>query len=118
MDTAGYRALRAGSLNVEQAQELLPDRNTLGMVWRFLAAVPGGQLRESPECLCRKLVRWSGMPMNLGKLMVCLDIFADVDLIRFRWNHKNLSLCLMPTQEKADLNQSATMQRLSAVKES
>ncbi len=118
MDTACYRALRSGTLSAEQAQELLPDRNTLGMVWRFLAAAPGGQLRESPECLCRKLVRWSGMPMNLGKLMVCLDVFADVDLIRLQWSHKNLSLYLMPAREKADLNQSSTMQRLCAAKES
>ena len=117
MDTAGYRALRAGTIDEKAAEILLPDRNTLGMVWRYLAAAPEGMLRENPECLCRKIVRWSGMPMNLGKLLTCLDIFADVGLLQMQWSHKYITLRLMPAGEKADLSQSRTMQKLCAVKE-
>ena len=112
MDTAGYRALRAGTIDEKVAEILLPDRNTLGMVWRYLAAAPEGMLRENPECLCRKIVRWSGMPMNLGKLLTCLDIFADVGLLELGRHHKNITVRLLPVANKANLEESQTMQQL------
>ena len=65
-------------------------------------------------CLLRKIVRWSGKPMTLGQLLTCLDIFADVDLIRIQRQHKFLSVELLPCQQKADLNTSKTMQILLA----
>ena len=93
--------------------ELEPDRNTLGLVWRYLAS-HGEQLRETPMCLCRKIVRWSGQPLSLGKLLTCLDIFADVGLISVQRLHKTLTIELLPCQQKADLNTSKTMQILMA----
>ena len=69
-------------------------------------------------CLCRKIVRWSGSSMNLGQLLTCLDIFADVGLLQVQRLHKYLSIQLTPGSEKADLNQSRTMQTLLHVKES
>ena len=64
-------------------------------------------------CLCRKIVRWSGSPMDLGQLLTCLDIFADVGLLQITRHHKYLELRVVQRQEKADLNASATMQRLN-----
>ena len=118
VDTGSYRALRTGTLDPIRASELLPDRNTLATVWRYLAAVPGGIIEESPVCLCRKIVRWSEQPLELGKLLVCLDIFADVELIQIQRLHKYFSIRLLPSQGKADLNLSKTMQQLQAAKES
>ena len=118
MDTAAYRALQTGTISSCAARELEPDRNTLAMVWRYLAAAPGGELTENPECLLRKIVRQTEMPLNLGKLLTCLDVFADVGLLQLQWSHKNITVRLVPAQEKADLSQSRTMQRLCAVKES
>ena len=69
-------------------------------------------------CLCRKIVRWSGAPLDLGQLMTCLDIFADVGLIRLQRLHKYITICLVPSQDKADLTSSRTMQLLLAAKES
>ena len=69
-------------------------------------------------CLCRKVVRWSGVPMSLGKLLTCLDIFSDVGLVQTGRQHKYITLRLIPQEQKADLNQSRTMQRLVAAKES
>ncbi len=112
MDTADYRALCAGTIDTAAAQRLLPDRNTLSMVWRYLAMAPVGVLQETPACLLRKIVRWAGAPMQLGKLMTCLDIFADVGLLRIRRLHKHITIELAQTQGKADLTQSATMQKL------
>ena len=116
-EIAAYQALRRNQLTAADAVALLPDRNTLAMIWRYLAAAPA-PIWESPMCLCRKIVRWSGTPMSLGQLMVCLDIFSDVGLLQAQRQHKYLSITLTPGNQKADLNTSATMQVLQRVKES
>ncbi len=118
VNTASYRALCQNCITPEAAAQLLPDRKTLGIVWRYLAGIPEGFLEESPMCLCRKIVRWSGLSLSLGKLMTCLDIFADVKLLEIRRQHKEIVIRLLPQDGKSDLNQSKTMQRLNAVKES
>ncbi len=116
-EVSGYRALRQDRLTAEFADALLPDRNTLAMVWRYLACC-GSTIQESPICLCRKIVRWSGMALSLGQLMTCLDIFSDVGLLQTQRMHKYLTIHLTPGSEKADLNRSQTMQRLLRAKES
>jgi single-stranded-DNA-specific exonuclease len=116
-ESAGYRALRSGTLTPSAAEKLLPDRATLAMVWRYLAAAPE-IAKESPMCLCRKIVRWSGLPLNLGQMMTCLDIFADVELLRLHRQHKYITIDLTGRPGKADLNQSQTMQLLLQAKES
>lgn len=117
-ETTLYRALQNGTISAENAALLLPDRNMLVMVWRYLAAVQAASIEESPVCLCRKIVRWSGRPMNLGQMMTCLDIFRDVGLIQQNRMHKYITIRLTPGPQKADLNQSTTMQLLLRRKES
>ncbi len=114
----GYRELCAGKICPETARLLLPDRAVLGMVWRYLASCGVPEIKESPMCLLRKIVRWSGMGLNLGQLLTCLDIFCDVGLIETQRMHKYMNIRLVPRQDKADLNESRTMQRLLAAKES
>ena len=116
-EISAYAALRAGTLTAYQAQNLLPDRPTLGTVWRYLA-MTGAPLQESPMCLCRKIVRWSGTPLSLEKLMTCLDIFQDVGLIDYRRLHKYITIQVCCPHQKADLNESSTMQTLLHLKES
>ena len=117
MDTSGYRALQKGTIDTEAAAALLPDRNTLVIVWRYLASAPEGLLQETPACLCRKLVRRTNLPMTLGQLLTCLDIFADVGLIEITRQHKHMTVRLVPSEGKADLSQSRTIQTLNARKE-
>ena len=117
-ELSGYIALRSGSLTPAAAAALLPDRATLALVWRYLAGCGDTIVKESPMCLCRKIVRWSGRPLNLGQLMTCLDIFSDVGLLHAQRLHKYISIQLTPGQEKADLGASATMQILLHPKES
>ena len=116
-DASCYRALREDRLTREAAETLAPDRPMLAMVWRYLASL-GPNVEESPICLCRKIVRWSGKPMALGQMMTCLDIFQDVHLLAVTKNRKKLSIRLSAGSGKADLNQSVTMQRLMKAKES
>ena len=112
-DTEDYRQLRADMLTVATAEKLLPDRATLGLVWRYLAKA-AQPLQETPICLCRKIVRWSGADLSLGQLLTCLDIFADVGLLETQRLHKYITVRLIPTESKADLTTSRTMQRLLA----
>ena len=116
-DVAAYRALRSGRLTRQAAQSLCPDRNTLALVWRYLAA-SGQTVRETPLCLCRKLVRWSGKPMSLGQMLACLDIFRDVGLLEMQKLHKYITIRLTPGSEKADLKESETLRQLLQAKES
>ena len=117
-ELSGYHALQQDRLTAEIASALHPSRSTLATVWRYLASVPGNDIHEVPICLCRKIVRWSGLSLSLGQLMTCLDIFRDVGLLQTRRHHKYLILTLTPGSEKADLMQSETMQRLLRAKES
>lgn len=117
-EAAGYRALLEDRLTASVAAALLPERAVLAMVWRYLAASPDAAIQESPLCLCRKIVRWAGKPLSLGQMMTCLDIFRDVGLLEVHRLHKYITIRLTPGTEKADLNESQTMQRLLRAKES
>ena len=116
-NTAGYAGLRKGETTPAEAAQLLPDRNTLGTVWRYLAGAEA-PLREEPMCLCRKIVRWSGRSLTLGQLLTALDIFRDVGLLEIQKQRKTLTLIPTPGSNKADLNESKTMQTLLKAKES
>ena len=117
-ELSGYHCLRCGKPDPESAAALLPDRATLGLVWRYLASVPGGFIREMPMCLCRKIVRWSGAPLSLGRMLTCLDIFSDVGLLSVHRLHNTIAIQLTQGAGKADLTQSPTMQLLVQTKES
>ena len=117
-DQEGYLALRQGTVLPGTVEKLLPDRAVLAAVWRYLAGDGRAVVEESPMCLCRKIVRWSGKPLSLGKMLTCLDIFADVHLIDVQRLHKHLTIRLLPSTGKTDLNRSQTMQRLLQGKES
>jgi len=118
VDMSAYRALRKGALTARQAEYLLPERTAQTAVWKYIANVPGGVVQETPVCLLRKIVRWTGLPLNLGVLMTCLDIFRDAGLLELRRFHKYITVRVLPRQEKADLAASRTMQQLLAAKES
>ena len=117
-DNRSYRQLCNGTIAAEDAEALLPDRATLAAVWRYLASCGGTVIREEPICLCRKIVRRSGLPLQLGQMLTCLDIFADVGLLHQQRLSKFLQLQILCPDQKADLTQSATMQRLIKAKES
>ncbi|MGM9590644.1 MAG: single-stranded-DNA-specific exonuclease RecJ [Faecousia sp.] len=116
-DISCYRALREDRITSEIARMLYPERATLAMVWRYLDGC-GGSIQESPLCLCRKIVRWSGKSLSLGQLMTCLDVFRDVGLLQTQRLHKYISIRLTPGPNKADLSESPTLRQLLQAKES
>ena len=117
METAAYSALRRGDMTPAQAEKLLPERTEQATVWRYLQGCQAEVITEELGCLCRKIVCWSGQPLSLEKLLVCLDVFSDVGLIQMTRQRKNTTIRLIPTEQKMDLLTSATMQKLQALKE-
>ena len=115
-DAGAYRAMLSGRITPESAAELYPDRATLALVWRYLAAA-GTPLRESPICLQRKIVRWSDKALSLSQLLICLDVFREAKLLELEKLRKYLSIRLTPGPGKADLSETPTLQRLLQVKE-
>ena len=117
-DDSVYRRLVGGTLTPADAARLLPDRTVLAAVWRYLAGCGGSCIQETPACLCRKVVRKAGIPLHMGQLLVCLDIFADVGLLHIQHTAKYLIIHLTASGGKADLQQSRTLQLLLSAKES
>ena len=113
-----YRRLKKGIANRQDCCALLPDRALLAAVWKYLVSTGSNTIKEGPVCLCRKIVRRSGMAMDLGQMLTCLDIFADVELLQLERRHKDLIITLSAPGQKADLGSSATMQNLLLGKES
>ncbi len=117
-DTSLYRRLRARTLTPAEAGRLLPSRQILAAVWRYLAGQASLTIQETPTCLCRKIVRWANIDMDTNLLLTCLDIFSDVGLIHLQRLHKYLQIQLNNVNSKADLQQSVTLQQLQQLKES
>ena len=116
-ETGNYRALLGGWLTAEAAEAIMPDRALQGAIWRYLIS-QGRTICETPMSLCRKIARCTGKALNLEKLLTCLDIFADVGLIKMERQHKYIFVRADEYAEKKNLNLSPTMQRLLQVKES
>ena len=113
-----YRKLHTGTITPAEAAQLLPERATLAAVWRYLAGCGGDYIRETPDCLCRKIVRKAQIPLDPEKMLICLDIFKDVQLLQLQRLNKHLHIRLCDCGKKADLQESMTMQRLLQAKES
>ena len=114
----GYHNLQNGTVSSGDAVFLMPDRFTLGVIWRYLADAREGCVTESPICLCRKIVRRSNIPLALGTLLAALDIFREVGLIEVKSLPKYITIRVLPVQGKADLMSSPTMQKLLTATES
>ncbi len=117
-ESDNYRKLAAGKISANESAALLPDRSTLAAVWRYLAVCGGDVIQETPACLCRKIVRKANIPLSLEKMLICIDIFADVELLHFQRAGKFIVIHLSAADKKADLRTSPTMQKLLQAKES
>ena len=116
MDISAYRRLKKSELTPAEAALLLPSRQMLGDVWRYLSTSSQGMLHEEPICLCRKIVRYTGRPLGLSQMLTCLDIFREAGLVEAERNHHQLYITLIPVSQKADLTQCDTMRLLLRLK--
>lgn len=114
-----YRAFSGGKrLSREEAALLAPTREELVAVFRHVKAnAENGALCEPAATLYRK-VRYEARicpRMNVGKLLVCLDIFRECGIFDYQTDGEDVSIRIMNYQGKADVNGSAVLRALMAV---
>lgn len=84
-------------------KELVPDRDELAVVYRFLRS--GGGYPYAPEALWERL-RDKGI--DFAKLLVALDVFEEMGLI-----HRNGKITLNPNAGKVELSDSKILSSLN-----
>lgn len=97
-------------LPIENAM-LLPDRNALGRVWRYLTR-RARRFDESAETLLPEIALRAGVPAQ-GRVWVCLRVFDELGLIRLAETDDGVMHIYIPRFEgKADLTTSRLLKRL------
>ena len=114
-----YRRYRSGSpLTVFELDTLIPERPDFVAVWRYLTnTAAGGDFQESPARLSQKIARWSGRRADVGRTMICLEVFRERGLIELRGNSERLSITIHKTDRKVDLEASEILLRLRRQRE-
>ena len=54
--------------------------------------------------------------INIGKLFVCLDVFAESQLINYHYKNDQVNIFLKPYQGKADISRSVVLATLRRMK--
>ncbi|MCQ2419776.1 MAG: single-stranded-DNA-specific exonuclease RecJ [Clostridia bacterium] len=118
-DESLLQQLLSGSrLTAQEAEQLLPTRQDFIAVWRYLtASAEDGLLAEDPGCLCRKIERCCAQKLGVGRIRVCLEIFAEQGLLHLQRKPKALHIRLTNDGRKVDLEESEILIRLRKQKE-
>lgn len=114
-DLALYQHFCQGRpISPDQALALRPVRDDLVAVFRHIKArARQGRLRVLPRSLYRQVRYESARPMNLGKLLVCLDIFQEFDIFDCAPAGEEMDITVLNRQGKADINGSKILKRLA-----
>ncbi len=116
-DRAAYGRLQHGDESADDAALLLPERRQFVALWRYLAAcAQEGVVYEELGCLSRKVSRCARLPMSVGRVKICLDIFQEQGLIELEQRPKLLCIRLCAGGRKVDLEQSRILIHLKKQK--
>lgn len=109
-----YRLYRSGSpLTGAELERLIPERPDFVAVWRYLThCALEGELRESPIRLSQKIAHSCGRQEDLGRTMVCLEVFHERGLIELQRGADSLTITIHKTDQKVDLEASEILIRL------
>ena len=89
---------------------LLPDRNALGRVWRYLTR-RARRFDEASETLLPEIGLRANVPA-LGRVWVCLRVFDELGLIELTETDGIMHIYIPRFEGKADLNTSRLLKRL------
>ena len=107
-----------GTLSREQAEWLSPTRDDLVAVFRHVRAnAEGGMLCASAQTLYRKVRYEARSGMNLGRFLICLDVFTEFSIVEYEPAGDELAVRVLPRQGKADINGSRILRRLSELRQ-
>ena len=107
-----------GPIDREAAAMLTPTREELVAVFRHVKANAEGGLLSVPAATLYRQVRYEAKAcgrMNVGKLLVCLDIFQECGIFSYENSDEELCIRVMNYQGKADISGSSVLKKLMAV---
>lgn len=109
-----YQTFCRGELkDPASALSLRPVREDLVAVFRHVKArARQGRMRVLPRSLYRQIRYESARPMNLGKLLICLDIFQEFDIFDCSPVGDEIDIAVLNRQGKADINGSKILKKL------
>jgi len=116
---AVYRAFTAGEvIDREGAALLAPTREELVAVFRHVKANAEDRLVSAPAATLYRKVRYETKAcgrMNVGKLLICLDIFRECGIFDYEISDEDVNIRIMNYQGKADVNGSTVLKTLMAI---
>ncbi len=114
-----YRSFCGGeALSREQAEQLSPTRDDLVAVFRHVRAnAESGLLCAPAQTLYRKVRYEARSGMNLGRFLVCLDVFTEFSIVEYEPVGGELAVRVLPKQGKVDINGSRILRRLSDLRQ-
>lgn len=114
-----YRAFAAGeTIDREGAALLAPTREELVAVFRHVKANAEERSLSAPAATLYRKVRYEAKAcsrMNVGKLLVCLDIFRECGIFDYEISDEDVNIRIMNYQGKADVNGSTVLKTLMAI---
>ena len=116
-DIAVYSAfMSGGTITPRQANHIAPCRNEQVAVWRYISANSAdGDFRCPPEDVALRIRTERGIPLNVGKLLVCCAIFAEFHLMEFSYDGEVMKVKLPQECLKRDISGSRIMARLREI---
>lgn len=103
-----------GRLTKSEVTLLMPSKQDIVSIWRFIRSrSSGSRLTIGAPTLYRRIRRESRTPLNIGKLILCLDVFSEFDFFSFEETNDELHISLHEYEGKADINSSKTIQKLN-----
>lgn len=111
------RFMNGGEIDAEEVDRLYPDRPDLVAVWRHLISRASDQQLSVPFLGLSRRIEWeTKRDINIGKLFVCLDVFAESQLINYHYKNDQVNIFLKPYQGKADISRSVVLATLRRMK--
>ena len=110
------RLMSDGALTAREARVLLPERRDLVAVWRhILSRSEDGWLSVPDGALSRRVSWESRREINIGKLLVCLDVFSESRLLSYHFREGQLNIVLKHIEGKADISKSVVLKTLQSM---
>lgn len=110
------RFMSDGALTAREARVLLPERRDLVAVWRYILSRSEDGWLSVPDGALSRRVSWeSRREINIGKLLVCLDVFSESRLLSYHFREGQLNIVLKHIEGKADISKSVVLKTLQSM---
>lgn len=105
-------------LSAREAREILPEREDFVALWRYLRRSGGPGVKAYPPChLARAMACECRHAPSYAKLMICLDVMAEFELLDYVNLGKELEITMKEMEGKVDLTQGKLLLRLREMME-